>query len=1515
MIRNICSFLKRRFPVCAPFLTLALFIGLVHPPAAEGQVYYNGQKAVVVDGSSIYGATLWPFGVGVDGQGNLYVADSFSKGIWKYAPSGPFATATSYTTGPYGTRPIYYCGSPFSCFGIYVDGPGNVFYSDYGGSYTMLNGEVVANSSWPTAVTVDPQGQNIFAANQIDATIIQVPQPWGVLVKDDEGRYVDNETTIISTYYSPTGIAADGGDTVYYAAGNNVYEASPWSGYNPVVIASNIPNNGGLIVDSTGTLYVTNSSNGQLLRLSLVNGNWVQSVVAGGFNRPGGVAEDSAGNLYVSDSNNYQVDKILRTAGNLGTVNVGSSSTISLPFSVIAGTTIGSISIVTGGVSGLDYQDAGSSTCTAKAYTSTTNCSVNLKFAPTVPGTRAGELTIADASGNILYRMPLQGMGAGPLAVVESGVQTMVTSSSLQYPVFGSTVSDQAGNLYAAFSSQNEILEIAPGGTSSVLSLGSATTDPQQPAISATLSAPSAVAIDNAGSLYIADTGNNRVVVRQPVPGSATGQYFLYKLGLGTLTLNAPNGLATDASGNVYIMDNGNSRVIKVLPSGAASVLPNVNIGNLPVTGFMADGAGNLYLTGNGDVVRFPAGSSTATILYTGYPSAAALDAAGDLYIADYDNRAGLVEIPVGGTAQTVTLGNPAGSEAPSAISIDSAGNFYLTYSYGVYKVGRTAAALSFVTTALNHTSSDSPQTVQLENAGNQPLTVTSIGYPTDFPVNSSDTSLCTNGQSLAPGAACDVSVQFVPQTAATLSESVSVSTNAPNGNPTIGVTGTGSAGGQSQTVTLVNRSQVHAPICCGPYPSSSGFYVSSSSSLPVTVRVISGPMNFSGSLSKIVNTTAGSLSLVLPNASGAGSGVVEVDQPGTSLYAPATPVQLSYTVNPESISIRQFTPTPSGTHRVYGSSNSTLTYILQGVQLGDQLHLAVVSKGVSSSSPVGSYKATVALVGQAAANYTLTNPTLPFTVTPAPLTLVAADAYQLVGATPGPIHLSIQRPAEWRCSKRGDGRAHFRRQTATATSGAGTYAITPGVGTLSAANYSFPNLIPGELNIFAPINLGYAGAGSTGFGTFSFPTGSLIPAAATEMLTGGNTTGAFGAQLFQCTAGSPGSCSASLTFSPPTPGSWTGALQLFDASTPANLLVSIPVYGTGIGSQVAFRGGASSNYATGFQSPGSMAFDGLGNLYVADQAGAVYKIPAGGGTPVTIGSGWSMPTSVVTDGAGNVYVCDYQLNGVYKITPGGVQTKLPLSLFTNPAQLGMDAMGNLYINVGGSTVYEVHSRAGCRPPSTRAARRTTIPTLIRLRSIPPASSSSRTGRTVKFIPRPPGVCTTPLDGYPRCDRNCFRRRGQHLRVKQQVRGGGTVRTYSHRYGEHAALRTGCGLSPGRRRRSERQRLPGELRIRGTVRRHRQARPRGSTEPGVLHFEPVVHEPRQHRKSAAPLPHSDLGKQSEHRAQLYLQQQRGLSLPSCHIDVGHCGHACSGRLLRSLGQLCAAPDGEYVQAC
>lgn len=258
--------------------------------------------------------------------------------------------------------------------------------------------------------------------------------------------------------------------------------------------------------------------------------------------------------------------------------------------------------------------------------------------------------------------------------------------------------------------------------------------------------------------------------------------------------------------------------------------------------GFTSDAGGNLYLSGNGLVARFTAGTWAVKTLYNGNPQGVALDAAGDLYIADYQVFEGLVEIPVGGTAQTVALGSPGGYQAPSAISIDSAGNIYLTYSYGIYKA-RSAPSFSYATTIVNQTSPDSPQTLQLQNAGNLPLILSSIAYPTDFPINSSDANLCAAGTSLSLQAQCDISANFTPTTPSPLSESITITDNAPVATSTVAVTGTGSAGGQSQTFAILNRSQLAANICCGTYPTGPTFYVNSTSGLPVTLTVLSGPV------------------------------------------------------------------------------------------------------------------------------------------------------------------------------------------------------------------------------------------------------------------------------------------------------------------------------------------------------------------------------------------------------------------------------------------------------------------------------------------------------------------------------------------------------------------------------------------------------------------------------------------------------------------------------------------------
>ncbi len=212
-------------------------------------------------------------------------------------------------------------------------------------------------------------------------------------------------------------------------------------------------------------------------------------------------------------------------------------------------------------------------------------------------------------------------------------------------------------------------------------------------------------------------------------------------------------------------------------------------------------------------------------------------------------------------------------------------------------------------------------------------------------------------------------------------------------------------------------------------------------------------------------------------------------------------------------------------------------------------------------------------------------------------------------------------------------------------------------------------------------------------FGTaVTFPAGFVPAAASTQMLTGGATGGAFGGGGLECTPGSPGSCNLNLSFAPTSPGLWTGILQLFDSSTPANLLVTIPISGTGVGSQIAFAGGSQSLVVDNVTGANSMAFDGFGNLYFTvgnAVTGAVYEIPAGG-TLTPIGTGWVRPDSVVADGAGNVYVSDYGQNEVFKITPAGVQSTVPFNSLVSPQSLALDASGNLYVYDASDLVYQL---------------------------------------------------------------------------------------------------------------------------------------------------------------------------------------------------------------------------------
>jgi hypothetical protein len=189
------------------------------------------------------------------------------------------------------------------------------------------------------------------------------------------------------------------------------------------------------------------------------------------------------------------------------------------------------------------------------------------------------------------------------------------------------------------------------------------------PAINSPLATPAAVAVSAGGDVYIGD-GANQVVEQVSPAGQLSviaGNGIQGAPTAGTATashLNGPYGLAVDAAGNVYIADTQNRVVEKVTPAGQLSIIAGDGIQGAPTAG-------------------------TATASHLNDPYGLAVDAAGNVYIADQNNhvvekvtRAGQLSIFAGsGTSGTPTAGPATSSPLhdPSGVAVDASGNVYIS--------------------------------------------------------------------------------------------------------------------------------------------------------------------------------------------------------------------------------------------------------------------------------------------------------------------------------------------------------------------------------------------------------------------------------------------------------------------------------------------------------------------------------------------------------------------------------------------------------------------------------------------------------------------------------------------------------------------------------------------------------------------------------------------------------------------------------------------------------------------
>jgi sugar lactone lactonase YvrE len=683
--------------------------------------------------------------------------------------------------------------------GVAVDAAGDVFIAEPDNALVVevpadggAQTTVGSGLGEPTSVAVDGAG-DVFIADAIRSRVVKV-SPGGV------------QSTVGNGFSFPTGVAVDATGDVFVAdySNNDVVEV-PAGGGTQTTLGTGLSQPYGVAVDGTGDVFIADSNNNRVVEVPAGGGAQI-TVVGSGLHDPTGVAVQGAGVVFVADSNNDRVLELQRFAVNLGTANVcpagqGSpaacSQSATLTYNVTTKGTAGGATALTGGASNLDFTVTGN-TCTGLLEANST-CTVNVTFTPGAPGLRMGAIQVLyvyQQNQSVLANTPAYGEGKGPAVAFGPGTEN-VMGSGLQKP--NGVAVDGAGDVFIADTGNDRVVELpANGGAQTTVVSG--------------LNYPYGVAVDGAGDLFVTDTFNNQVV---EVPGGGGAQTTV---GSG---LNTPFGVTVDTAGDVFISDTGNNRVVEVPVSGGAQFTVGTGL-NMPHN-VAVDGAGDVFIADfyNNRVVEVPANGGPQTTVGTGLsePADVAVDGAGDLFIVDALNFR-VVEVPAGGGAQVTVV---SGLNFPQSMALDGTGDLFIadSFNYRVVELQRSQSpSFSFASTAVGSTSSDSPQSFTIQNIGNEVLDAAAPGLSigADFqqvpgPGSPED---CTSSFSLAPGVSCNLSISFTPKTAGNLQETAVLRDNALNAvaaTQTINLSGTATgtaAYDNAITVTLSSTQLVY---------------------------------------------------------------------------------------------------------------------------------------------------------------------------------------------------------------------------------------------------------------------------------------------------------------------------------------------------------------------------------------------------------------------------------------------------------------------------------------------------------------------------------------------------------------------------------------------------------------------------------------------------------------------------------------------------------------------------------
>ena len=1193
-----------------------------------------------------------PIAVAVDGNGDVFVADGGNQAFKEIlAVNGSIPASPTIVTLATSSAP----GGVSAVGGIAVDSQGNV--------YVVAINPVAVSLAAPAATTQSARGSGSVSAG-ISAGSLAAPalNPGSVyeILAVNGSIPASPAVQLLSSFTSPAEVAVGGNGNVYVSDDkiNAIYEILAVNGSIPTSPTINTLGSGfnfptGVAVDSAGDVYVSDEANRAVKELVAVDGSIPTSPVietlGSGFAEPTGLAVSSIGNVYVTDAANNQIVMLTLPLSNqnFGTVKIGTTSPANTLYVVFdTPGTLGSTAVLTQGAAGLDFQDAGTGTCVAgTAYTAGESCTINVTFTPRFAGIRTGSAVVYNSSGNAIASGYVQGTGIGPqIAFLPGALSTL--GSGLNNPI-GIAV-DGSGNIYVADTFNNAVKEIQAVN-------GSIPVSPTIRTLGSGFNGPGSVAVDSSGNVYVADTGNNAVKEILAVNGGIPASPAIVTLGGG---FHMPYGVAVDHAGNVFVADYGNNAIKEILAvNDSIPASPTIRTLENGISAFevAVDGSGDVYVGGvNVQVLEILAvngsipASPTTRLFGSGlnFSPAIAVDGNGNVYVVSAQNTVGEF-LAVNGSIPTApaitTLSS--GFNFPSGLAVDASGNVYVTEANNlVAKLDRAdAPSLTFARTEVGSTSTDSPQTVTLENIGNATLTfpIPSTGnnpsIAANFTLNDNVPSPCpllssgsSTAETLAAGASCTLPISFAPTAAGTLNGSLVLTDNNLNAaapgytTQSIVLNGTGTQFTISApaSVNLIQGSFSTSPFSVIPVD---GFTGSVQLSFPLGYGGL--PTGVTASFSP--NPTTGTSVLTLTASSTAAVGTYSLTINGISGSLNAT-AAFTLTVNPPpSFSLNA---SPASLSIVQGGSSAS------GITVSDLYGFTGSVQLAASGLPSG-----------VTASFT-PNPTTGTSM----LTLMASGT-----ATLGPATVTI-----------------------SGTSGALTE-VTYLALTVNPVVVSAP-----ALTNFGPVNIGTASPVIPL--TFTVVNGGTL--GSTTVLTQGATGLDFAdAGLDTCvvnTVYAAGqTCTVNVTFTPKFAGTRNGAVVLNDIN--GNVLATGYLQGTGVGPQVIYSPALTSTPVSGIGSgsvPVGVAVDGSGNVYLANLSNAVTKIPLGctsASCVTTLGGGFSQPIGVAVDGSGNVYVADFDNNAVKEMPSGCASASCVTTLgggFSYPRGVAVDGSGNVYV-------------------------------------------------------------------------------------------------------------------------------------------------------------------------------------------------------------------------------------------